>query len=185
MTRFSKYSLLLLSALCLTHCARPIANPPGYTLSVAPPPAYVTKAPSVGAKTKRVFAALKQGGVQIRKQDKAIDLLMPAGANFKPASSVTNPTLMALLDDVAEYMIGHAYTFATVHGHTDNTGGVQVNQALSERRAHAVIAYLESQGIPGNRLRIVGHGHTMPIASNAVQQGKHANRRVEIALTKN
>lgn len=181
MRRFQRYLMLITLSLSLTNCGRPIANPPGYTLTVAPLPLYETKAPAVGFGHQRVFTTLKEGGVVISKHQTAIDLLMPVNANFKPNSSVVNPMLMALLDEIAEFMISQPFSFATIHGYTDNTGTAELNQALSKRRALAVTAYLESQGISSNRLRITALGSALPIVAN----DKLANRRIEISLTKN
>jgi OOP family OmpA-OmpF porin len=67
-----------------------------------------------------------------------------------------------------------------VAGHTDSTGPAGYNEALSLRRARAAVAYLESAGVPADRLRCVGDGEADPVADNATAVGRAANRRVEI-----
>ena len=67
-----------------------------------------------------------------------------------------------------------------IAGHTDDFGSVQYNQSLSEKRARAVQEYLVAQGIRSDRLLPVGRGETMPIASNATEEGRAKNRRVEL-----
>jgi len=57
-------------------------------------------------------------------------------------------------------------TMVEVAGHTDSTGSAPYNQALSERRAKSVAAYLTSRGLRGERLMVVGDGENHPIASN-------------------
>ncbi|MGQ1889489.1 OmpA family protein [Thermophagus sp. OGC60D27] len=69
-----------------------------------------------------------------------------------------------------------------VSGHTDNTGSASLNKRLSRERAFAVKRYLESQGIPGDRIQYVGYGYEHPIASNATEEGRAQNRRVEIKV---
>ncbi len=64
-------------------------------------------------------------------------------------------------------------------GHTDNVGKPASNQALSERRAQAVVAYLTVKGV-GN-LTGKGVGDTSPAADNATAEGRAKNRRMEIA----
>jgi OmpA-OmpF porin, OOP family len=69
-----------------------------------------------------------------------------------------------------------------VEGHTDNIGGENYNEQLSQRRADAVKNYLvEKFGIEASRLTTKAYGLTRPIASNATEEGRQKNRRVEAA----
>ncbi|WP_256002327.1 MULTISPECIES: OmpA family protein [Pedobacter] len=70
-------------------------------------------------------------------------------------------------------------------GHTDNKGSESYNQGLSERRAAAVKAYAISQGVPSSRLITIGKGFSEPIADNATEDGRAANRRVEVVIVAN
>jgi chemotaxis protein MotB len=73
-----------------------------------------------------------------------------------------------------------------VLGHTDSEpikkSKWKDNWELSAQRALAVVRYLESQGIEGDRLRSIGCGEKRPVASNATSSGKAKNRRVEIVV---
>jgi len=73
-------------------------------------------------------------------------------------------------------------TSVSVYGHADSTGSDSYNQALSERRALSVSNYLASQGVAPGRLNSYGYGETHPIADNATDAGRAANRRVEIVI---
>jgi len=73
-------------------------------------------------------------------------------------------------------------TYIDVLGHTDSDGSDAYNQALSERRAQAVADYLVAHGVQSARIATRGYGKTQPIASNATEAGKAANRRVEIKI---
>lgn len=64
-------------------------------------------------------------------------------------------------------------------GHTDGDGEENYNQKLSEDRAAAVRDEMIKRGIDGSRLRSEGKGELDPIASNATDDGKAQNRRVE------
>jgi outer membrane protein OmpA-like peptidoglycan-associated protein len=68
----------------------------------------------------------------------------------------------------------------TVVGHTDNTGSARYNQKLSEDRALSVARYLEGKNVNPVRLATTGKGESEPIANNASDSGRQANRRVEI-----
>lgn len=68
----------------------------------------------------------------------------------------------------------------SVNGHTDNTGTAPRNQALSERRAQAVVEALVERGVAAGRLTARGFGRNEPVDSNETAQGRSANRRVEL-----
>ena len=65
---------------------------------------------------------------------------------------------------------------------TDWIGTEEYNQALSERRAAAVKAYLVSKGIDANRIYTEGKGELQPIADNRTREGRAKNRRVEVEV---
>jgi len=69
----------------------------------------------------------------------------------------------------------------TVEGHTDSVGTDAYNQKLSERRAAAVVKYLESVGVPAGKLTSVGYGESDPVATNDTPEGRAKNRRVEFS----
>jgi outer membrane protein OmpA-like peptidoglycan-associated protein len=72
-----------------------------------------------------------------------------------------------------------------VIGHTDNTGRVDYNQTLSEKRAQSVYDYLMNQGVSSDRMTYEGKGIHDPVASNATDEGRALNRRVEIMIMAN
>lgn len=72
-----------------------------------------------------------------------------------------------------------------VIGHTDSRGTEQYNMTLSQKRAAAVKAYAVAQGVPSSRLITIGKGFAEPIADNATEEGRAANRRVEIVIVAN
>ena len=66
-------------------------------------------------------------------------------------------------------------------GHTDNVGGFDFNMQLSKARAEAVTVELtRSYGIDAGRLVSSGVGLQAPVASNATDEGRAKNRRVEL-----
>ncbi|HXB20571.1 MAG TPA: OmpA family protein, partial [Candidatus Solibacter sp.] len=103
--------------------------------------------------------------------------------NFGSDSDVIPPSDYSKLDEVARLLTDKGagqYIFA-VEGHTDNAGPDSVNLPLSRRRAEAIARYLQTvKHIAPERLRTSGHGSLHPIASNATEQGRAQNRRVEI-----
>lgn len=69
-----------------------------------------------------------------------------------------------------------------ISGHTDNKGSAELNKKLSDGRAKAVVDYLISKGITGDRLTYVGYGKEQPIASNDTEDGRQQNRRTEFKI---
>jgi len=65
-----------------------------------------------------------------------------------------------------------------VGGHTDSQGSDADNQALSERRAAAIVAFMTDRGVPAGTLDAVGYGEARPIADNATRAGRAQNRRI-------
>ena len=77
----------------------------------------------------------------------------------------------------------------SIEGHTDNkliAGNLArfypTNWELSAARAAAAANFLTQQGVPEDKLRIVGFGALQPIASNNTEEGRASNRRIEIRL---
>lgn len=69
-----------------------------------------------------------------------------------------------------------------IAGHTDWIGSDEYNFGLSQRRANAVYKYFEENGISKERLSAVGYGESRPIATNATDEGRAQNRRVELVI---
>lgn len=72
-----------------------------------------------------------------------------------------------------------------LYGHTDDSGPKDVNRRLSLARAKAVkqaIESIASADFPEDRFRVQGFGPDKPIASNATEEGRARNRRVEVIL---
>ena len=67
-------------------------------------------------------------------------------------------------------------------GHTDNTGNSKASIELSQHRVDAVKKYLVEKGINSKRISGKGFGGTKPIASNATEETRKMNRRVEFSI---
>ena len=88
-----------------------------------------------------------------------------------------------LLDEVVRILTENAQVnLIRVEGHTDNIGDRAYNAGLSDRRAKSILKYLVSKGIDPKRLIAKGYGFDFPIDSNATQEGRDRNRRVEFNI---
>jgi outer membrane protein OmpA-like peptidoglycan-associated protein len=100
---------------------------------------------------------------------------------FRSGSLVLSTADHALLDRVARVLAASDVT-VLVAGHSDARGPLGFNQLLSADRARAVVAYLTERGVPAGRMRAVGFGADEPLQPNDSDEGRAANRRVEIIL---
>ena len=85
-----------------------------------------------------------------------------------------------MLDDVASIMLKNKNVSFSVSGYTDDRGGEQYNQALSQRRAEAAVKYLIARGVESDRITAKGFGEINPKFDNSTEEGRQLNRRVEI-----
>lgn len=104
---------------------------------------------------------------------------------FDSKKTELQPSSFAELDKVAVLMKDNPKLVIQISGHTDNVGKPADNLLLSQNRAKAVIAYLQSKGIDPKRLSGKGFGETKPVASNDTDAGKAQNRRTELSILSN
>lgn len=121
-------------------------------------------------------------GIDVIREGDNLILDMPSEVTFAVDSSNIDPGFRSTLDQVATTLVQYEKTYVDVLGHTDSTGTDAYNQALSERRATSVAGYLESRGLQSARVATRGYGESQPKASNTTEEGRAANRRVEIRL---
>lgn len=134
------------------------------------------------AQEKKLREKTAGTGVEVARQGDELTLKMPSGITFDVDSSMVKPQFQPSLAEVASVLTEYDKTYIDVLGYTDSSGSDSYNQALSERRAQAVASYLTSKGVQPARIAAKGYGETMPVADNATEAGKAANRRVEIKL---
>lgn len=103
---------------------------------------------------------------------------------FETGSSELSQGSYASLAELAAFLKDDPGRTVVLVGHTDTEGTLENNVALSKRRATAVAARLiEEHGVAPEQLRADGVGYLAPVASNATEEGRMLNRRVEAVLT--
>ncbi|HEX4135642.1 MAG TPA: OmpA family protein [Bryobacteraceae bacterium] len=103
--------------------------------------------------------------------------------NFKFNSDKLNSDAKMALDQMVTDQNHYKRFFVAVEGFTDKTGSADYNEALSRRRADAVVEYLVAQhDIPIYRIHMVGLGEQKPLEDARNRAANAKNRRVEVTL---
>ncbi len=101
---------------------------------------------------------------------------------FETASYELLNESLAELQRLREFLLQNRTVKIEIGGHTDNVGGVEYNQKLSENRARAVYNYLVKNGFSSDRISFRGYGYSQPVADNETPEGRALNRRTEIKV---
>ena len=104
--------------------------------------------------------------------------------NFKFGAAELPDTAKARIDElVTEIKANPQGAFFEIEGHTDNTGGAEINYKLGLDRAEAVKRYLyEQHQIPLHKMNVISYGEDKPMAPNNNKDGRAQNRRVVIKV---
>jgi outer membrane protein OmpA-like peptidoglycan-associated protein len=104
--------------------------------------------------------------------------------SFAPGSSVISVESYSIIDEIGRLLRKYPSLKIQIGGHTDNTGDKETNYRISRDRALAVRDYLYTNfpDIQKDRLIAIGFGPDKPIASNATNEGRNKNRRVEFVV---
>jgi len=114
-------------------------------------------------------------------QKQVNEYLKDRRVTFKAGRAELSPASLPVLAMVAGIARGCGAAFE-VASHTDAEGDSAVNQKLTQRRAEAVARYLVQSGVRPDQLRAVGYGESQPVADDATDAGRAANRRVEFRI---
>lgn len=86
------------------------------------------------------------------------------------------------LNKLVSYLEKNPVVDILLEGHTDDVGGKQANQLLSENRAKAVYHFLVAASIDSSRLSYKGYGESKPLLSNNNESGRATNRRTSFRI---
>ena len=130
------------------------------------------------------MSGLKDQFVEVRldriEQGASIDLNT---IRFESGSSELEDGYQADLVRLVNWLESNSSASVEIIGHTDNVGSNASNLTLSVDRAESVKAFLEASQIPSTRLLASGKRSTDPVETNESEDGRAANRRVEIRIT--
>jgi outer membrane protein OmpA-like peptidoglycan-associated protein len=110
-------------------------------------------------------------------------LIRFSGDLFQQGSSGINPKFFPKIGQLAEVLKTFSDYKVRIEGHSDSSGGTDVNLRLTQKRADAFKKYLaEKCGVPLERMTAIGLGEGHPIANNSSQVGRDKNRRIDTIL---
>jgi outer membrane protein OmpA-like peptidoglycan-associated protein len=121
-------------------------------------------------------------GAKVERVGEGIQVTFESGLLFDFDSDRIRPDAAANFQELARSLNKFGNSNLLIVGHTDSQGDDAYNMALSQRRANAASAYLQSQGVPASRISTSGRGESEPVATNDTEAGKQLNRRVEVAI---
>jgi outer membrane protein OmpA-like peptidoglycan-associated protein len=121
----------------------------------------------------------------VQQEGRGTVVTLPGSVVFSVGKAELRPMAQQRLNQVVNALkqLPKSEDF-TVEGYTDSTGTATLNNALSQQRAEAVRDYLIAHGIDGDRIRAIGMGEQNPVDDNSTSEGRAANRRVEIVISR-
>ena len=152
--------------------------------NIVDPPRYTNKVNtlSAGLKIRLAFGTprktkIKEVPPDIKQSMIRLSLTLFAFDKF----NLSNAAVVEL-DKAVKWLLDNPDIKIMIEGHTDNKGTPEYNIRLSEERAKSVYDYFVSHGVKPSRLSYRGFGLTRPIATNATDEGRQQNRRVELIV---
>lgn len=139
-------------------------------------PDYMDKCPTVPGPASN-------HGCPENKEIRALFKKAMQGIQFETGKAVIKKKSYGILNQIVKVFEDNPTWKAEVQGHTDITGGYEMNMRLSDARANSVRTYLIEHGIAADRLTAKGYGPDRPIDTNKTKAGRQQNRRVEFDIT--
>lgn len=140
------------------------------------------KAAAAKDDAEKRFGELNSALIQVSRDARGTIISM-SDILFDVGKATLTQDLKTNLAKIAGILTIYKDANVMVEGHTDNVGGVELNQKLSEKRASNVMEFMINPGgIAAPRLSSQGFGFSKPIADNATKEGRQKNRRVDLVI---
>lgn len=132
-------------------------------------------------KLQKTINKYKLDNISVNRGEKGLTISLE-NIQFEPDSDVLLPSEKKKLEKLGKILKDFSNDLL-VTGHCAERGTASARQKLSEERAKAVADFLVKENIR-DELHIFtqGKGSTQPVASNATEEGRSRNRRVEITI---
>lgn len=152
--------------------------------SSVPAVAQEKKRHSALAVARALTRVLGPNGIEVRHIGPSHQVLvvMNGVQGFPLGQTTLTPVMQASLDKIARVLNQVEYSQVLITGHTDDIGSQSYNAELSRDRARMMLDYLSQRGLPRSHMLAIGNGKLFPVADNATEAGRAANRRMEISI---
>lgn len=139
----------------------------------------------IGKSMDKQAQELKQAvpNAEVNRVGEGINMTFNSGLLFKINSAELSDSAKKDIANVCEVLKKYDDTRILLEGHTDDTGAEAFNMELSKKRAEAVGAYMEANGVQRTRITEKWYGEEQPKFPNDSEANREKNRRVEIGIT--
>jgi outer membrane protein OmpA-like peptidoglycan-associated protein len=124
-------------------------------------------------------------GARVERIGEGIKITFDSGILFAFNSADLQYEAVENLNELARILNKYEDTNILIEGHTDAVGSEDYNLGLSRRRAESVSVQLDHMSVDEGRFTLMAYGESQPIATNETDDGRRANRRVEVAIMAN
>ena len=114
--------------------------------------------------------------------DRLNAVMLQSEIGFEPGGSKIAGDIAPVLEEMRPILAECGDYRMEIAGHTDAQGGDDSNLTLSRERAQTVLDAMRTAGLAVQNMVSQGYGETRPIAENDTQEGRDANRRIEVTL---
>ena len=126
---------------------------------------------------------LEGANIRIERVADRLTLTMPQDYVFSFDSLTVNPAPRLDFLTLARSLRRHRSTAIRIVAHSDGVGDPALNKRLTERRAAVLANELTGSGVGAERIEAQGMGDESPVDSNATEEGRKNNRRIEIVIS--
>lgn len=126
---------------------------------------------------------MEGANIRIERVADRLTLTMPQDYVFSFDSLTVNPAPRLDFLTLARSLRRHRSTVIRIVAHSDGVGDPALNRRLTERRAAVLANELTGSGVGAERIEAQGMGDESPVDSNATEEGRKSNRRIEIVIS--
>jgi peptidoglycan-associated lipoprotein len=135
---------------------------------------------STAEENVQVTAAQRAAEIEEQKRQQLAKLRSEHIIYFDFDKSSVSSEFSQILDAHAKFLNANTNVSVLIEGHADERGTPEYNIALGERRAKAVITYLENMGVSSSQLSTVSYGEEKPMVKDRTESAFAKNRRAVI-----
>jgi peptidoglycan-associated lipoprotein len=125
----------------------------------------------------QVTAAQRAAEIEEQKRQQLEQLRSEHIVYFEFDKSTIGSEFSSVLDAHAAFLSENSNVSVLIEGHADERGTPEYNIALGERRAKAVVSYLENMGVSSSQLSVVSYGEEKPMVKDHTEAAFAKNRR--------